>query len=70
MTMTMAMAMVMTVVASRINGRLRHTGWPMSILAGDFYVSGGDGTLRSDDGKASNGAPTGMFRVLAMTCWP
>ena len=67
---TVAMAMAMAVVAIRINGRLRHTGWSMPILAGDRDVSGGDGTLRSNGGGASDGVPTGVFRLLAMTRWP
>lgn len=55
--MAIAVAMAMAVVSIRINRRLRHTGWPMSILAGDLKVSGGDGTLRSNGRGASNGAP-------------
>lgn len=57
MAIAVAMAMAMAVVSTRINRRLRHTGWPMSILAGDLNVSGGDGTLRSNGGGASNSTP-------------
>ena len=72
MAMAMAVAMAMRVVmfADRVNGRLRCRCWPVSILAGDLNVSGGDGALRSHGRETKGGSPTGVFRVLAMTYWP